>query len=56
MEQKVFRAQRELDALMVTLRQVDEYNVRVQSEILVTKRIAYAAEDDIKVCLVSCMR
>jgi hypothetical protein len=30
------------------LRQVDEYAEKMASEIAVTKRIAYAAEDDIK--------
>eukprot|EP00455_Lapot_gusevi_P048339 TRINITY_DN6659_c0_g3_i1.p1 TRINITY_DN6659_c0_g3~~TRINITY_DN6659_c0_g3_i1.p1 ORF type:complete len:906 (-),score=334.81 TRINITY_DN6659_c0_g3_i1:228-2891(-) len=48
MEKKVLKAQKDLDVLNVTLKQVAEYNERMQSEIQVTKRIAYAAEDDIK--------
>jgi predicted nucleic acid-binding Zn-ribbon protein len=46
---RVTTAQKGLDAMQVMLRQVDEHNERMQSEIAVTKRIAYAAEEDIKV-------
>ena len=49
MEKKIEASQRDLEILMVTIKQVDDYNKKVQSEIQITKRIAYAAEDDIKV-------
>ena len=49
MQTRVGKSQKELDAMLVMLRQVDEYSERMQSEIAVTKRIAYGAEEDIRV-------
>jgi chromosome segregation ATPase len=50
LQTRVAKSQKELDAMLVMLRQVDEYSSKMQSEIAVTKRIAYGAEEDIRVC------
>ena len=53
MQARVTKSQKELDAMLVMLRQVDEYSEKMQSEIAVTKRIAYGAEEDIRVRIAS---
>jgi len=45
LEKKRLAAQRELDALHVTVQQIDAWNQKVQSEIKVTRSAAYATED-----------
>ena len=45
---QVNKAQDELNQLTATLRQVDEYNQQMKSEIGITRRATYKAEDAIK--------
>lgn len=47
-EKRVLKVQQDLDALNATLRQIEQYNEEMKSEISVTRRATYRAEESIQ--------
>lgn len=47
-EERLKKTQKELDKIKVTLSQIDEFNEKVKSEILVTRRAAYGTEESMQ--------
>lgn len=48
LEKRRTKTQKELDKLKITVKQIDEFNEKVKSEILVTRRAAYGTEQSMQ--------